>query len=202
MMRFLPIAAVVLLLVAAEGSAGLFFRRDGNPRQPVRATVQAARNVVQNVAARRESRGAVAVLPRVRSAALAQGGAVGSSCGSCSAGYGIASYGAACTSPECLEAEAIAAAANAARASGEFAAGVSSRARREVFSRALYLFASVHDRQLADAVHRIRSDPRKVDRFRQACAAEFGIDPTTIREWLKLFFEYAPQLIELIRRFI
>jgi len=170
------IAAVVAAAVyfaAPTAEAGLFFRRDGSARQPVRRVVAA-------IAERREARGAVAVFPRMRSAALA--------CGStaCGSEYSTA---AACASGDCYQAERVAAAANANR--------------RAVFFRALTLFAEADgDPSLRRAVVNIQRNPATAEAFRREVQDRFGFTPDTIREWLKLFLEFAPQIIEIILKFV
>lgn len=169
------IAAAVFAAVhySAESSAeaGLFFRRDGAARQPLR-TVAAA------VAARRDARGAAIIFPRLHAAASRSSNA--GSCGSPSS---------ACASGECAQAERVAAAGNFGR--------------RVHFFRALSLFADAYgDPGLARRIATLQRNPAQADAFRAAVQDEFGFTPDTVREWLKLFLEFAPQLIEIILKFV
>ena len=171
------VAFAVYYSAGATAEAGLFFRRDGAARQPVR-TVAAA------IASRRQARGAPIVFPRLHAAALQSSGAA--------SGGSTGSTASACTSAECNQAEQVAAAANAERNS-----------RRFHFARALSLFAQAQDDpEVARAVIDLQRNPAKAAAFRAAVQERFGFTPDTIREWLKLFLEFAPQIIDLILKFV
>ncbi len=167
------VAFAVYYSAGATAEAGLFFRRDGAARQPVR-TVAAA------IASRRQARGAPIVFPRLHAAALQSSGTA--SCGSTS------STSSACTSAECNQAEGVAAAANAGR--------------RVVFFRALSLFAAASDEPgLTRAVLNLQRNPAKADAFRAAVQERFGFTPDTIREWLQLFLEFSTIVLEILAKF-
>lgn len=111
MIRFRTLAALGLIAATvfaavhyADGStaeAGLFFRRDGSRRTPLRTVAAGVRQVVANTAARRQARGAPVLFPQLRAAAVCSTGA--EACGPCSAGSG-STY---CNTADCLaEAEA------------------------------------------------------------------------------------------------
>jgi len=101
------IAATVFAAVHySEGStaeAGLFFRRDGSRRTPLRTAAGAVRQVVENTASRRAARGAPVIFPGLRAAAVCSTGA--EACGPCSAGSPTSQ--AYCSTADCIaEAEA------------------------------------------------------------------------------------------------
>jgi hypothetical protein len=85
MIRFRLFAALALIAATvfaavhySEGStaeAGLFFRRDGSRRTPLRTAAGAVRQVVENTASRRAARGAPVIFPGLRAAAICSTGA-------------------------------------------------------------------------------------------------------------------------------
>jgi len=55
---------------------------------------------------------------------------------------------------------------------------------------------------LRRAVFNIEHDTAKGNAFRAEVQNRFGFTTDTVREWLKLFLEFAPQLIEIILKFV
>lgn len=60
------IALLLACIVATVAEAGIFFRRDGSRRTPIRSALRLAAAPVRAIAANREARGAPILLPRLR----------------------------------------------------------------------------------------------------------------------------------------